>query len=192
MIGPLHNSVPSRTPIPMSTADGLNDIHDLFKTHGPALVRFLRYLGVGDSDRDDALQEVFLVVHRRMHELPEIEKVSAWLRAIAYNVARNWRRSRKRERAKSTVDIATTELASPSTGPEESLERTRARERLITLLTQLSEDQRSVIVLFEIEQLPMRQVAEIVGCPLQTAYSRLHSAKIALRRAWEEGSYVSR
>lgn len=176
----------------MSAEDGRRDIHDLFKNHGPALVRFLRYLGVSDSDRDDALQEVFLVVHRRIHELREIEKVSPWLRTIAYNVARNWKRSKRRRREKSTIDVATAELASPSGGPEENLDRTRARERLITLLTQLSEDQRAVIVLFEIEQLPMRQVAEIVGCPLQTAYSRLHSAKSVLRRAWEEGSYVSK
>lgn len=175
----------------MSATPRRSDIRDLFENHGPALVRFLRYLGVSDSDRDDALQEVFLVVHRRMHELREIEKVSPWLRTIAFNVARNWKRSKKRHRAKSTIDIATAELPSPSGGPDEDLDRMRARERLIELLARLSKDQRAVIVLYEIEQLPMRQVAEIVGCPLQTAYSRLQSAKSVLRRAWEEGSYVS-
>jgi RNA polymerase sigma-70 factor (ECF subfamily) len=53
------------------------------------------------------------------------------------------------------------------------------------LLESLDDDKRAVLVLYELEGLTMREVAEVVGCPLQTAYSRLHAARELLRAAWE-------
>jgi RNA polymerase sigma-70 factor (ECF subfamily) len=53
------------------------------------------------------------------------------------------------------------------------------------LLAELDDDKRAVLVLYEIEGLTMREVAEVVGCPLQTAYSRLHAGRDLLRIAWE-------
>ena len=53
------------------------------------------------------------------------------------------------------------------------------------LLDALDDDKRAVLVLYEIEGLSMREVAEVVGCPLQTAYSRLHAGRELLRAAWE-------
>jgi RNA polymerase sigma-70 factor (ECF subfamily) len=53
------------------------------------------------------------------------------------------------------------------------------------LLAGLDEDKRNVLVLYEIEGLTMREVAEVVGCPLQTAYSRLHAARDLLHAALE-------
>ena len=61
-----------------------------------------------------------------------------------------------------------------------------AREALVRLdgiLTGLDEDKRAVFVLYEIEQLAMAEVAEAVGCPLQTAYSRLHAARAEVTAA---------
>ena len=52
------------------------------------------------------------------------------------------------------------------------------------LLAELDDDKRQVLVLYEIEGLTMREVAEVVGCPLQTAYSRLHAARDLLQVAW--------
>jgi RNA polymerase sigma-70 factor (ECF subfamily) len=54
------------------------------------------------------------------------------------------------------------------------------RDRLLVLLDALTEDQRAVFVLYEIEQLTMNEIASAVGCPLQTAYSRLHAARARL------------
>jgi RNA polymerase sigma-70 factor (ECF subfamily) len=59
----------------------------------------------------------------------------------------------------------------------ETLERKELRGMLAELLEQLDEDKRAVFVLYEIEELTMKEIADIVGCPLQTAYSRLHAAR---------------
>jgi RNA polymerase sigma-70 factor (ECF subfamily) len=60
---------------------------------------------------------------------------------------------------------------------EDEVERRRALALLDGALDQLDDDKRAVFVLFELEQVPMVEVAEAVGCPLQTAYSRLHAAR---------------
>ena len=60
---------------------------------------------------------------------------------------------------------------------DEAYARKQARERLGALLSQLDDDKRAVFTLYEIEELPMKDIARIVGCPLQTAYSRLHAAR---------------
>ena len=62
-------------------------------------------------------------------------------------------------------------------GQEQELALARARERLNRVLAELDDDKRAVFVLFDIEGMPMEDVAEIAGCPLQTAYSRLYAAR---------------
>lgn len=74
--------------------------------------------------------------------------------------------------------------AQPATQLDE-LARTQARAQLLTILDRLDEDKRSVFVLYELEELGMKEVAEIVGCPLQTAYSRLHAARRVVVEAIE-------
>ena len=73
--------------------------------------------------------------------------------------------------------------------PDTSVE---SRAFVRQLLAGLDEDKRNVLVLYEIEGLTMREVAEVVGCPLQTAYSRLHAARdllqVALERAKAGGT----
>ena len=63
--------------------------------------------------------------------------------------------------------------------------RSEARQLLASLLDVLDSDKRAVFVLYEIEELSMKEVAEAVGCPLQTAYSRLHAARKLILEAAE-------
>ena len=62
----------------------------------------------------------------------------------------------------------------------------RAAHALDRLLAEMDDDRRRVFVLYELEQLPMREIAEILECPVQTAYGRLHSARRELRAAAEK------
>lgn len=187
---PSDNSSPERTRpevasfaavVDLAQASPAPTLRAIFEQTAPRLLRFLRYLGVNEGELDDALQEVFVIAHRRMSELREQAKLEPWLRAIALNVARNQRRARGRRREQPSAEPI--EIVAQD-GPYEDLERRRARAQLAGLLEQLTDEQRAVVVLYEIEQLPMREVAESLDCPLQTAYSRLHAAREALRRAW--------
>ena len=65
---------------------------------------------------------------------------------------------------------------------EHSIERSRHRKRLLELLDSLDEEKRQVFVLYEIEELEMKEIAEAMGTPLQTAYSRLRAARQTLAR----------
>jgi RNA polymerase sigma-70 factor, ECF subfamily len=156
----------------------------IFDGHAAAVSRTLRYLGVPEPDLMDAAQEVFLVVNRRFREFEGRSTLSTWIRQICLRVALSHRRRRGRRRE----DIVE---QPPDAGVEadqqSGLERREERVLLNRLLDALDDDQRAVIVLYEIELLPMREVAETVGCPLQTAYSRRKAALERLRVAMNEG-----
>ena len=72
--------------------------------------------------------------------------------------------------------------------PGEILRRRRALTALHAALDRLDEDKRAVFVLFEIEQLSMREVADAVGCPVQTAYARLYAARALVTQAFPAAS----
>jgi RNA polymerase sigma-70 factor (ECF subfamily) len=136
--------------------------------------RVLRHLGIAACDLEDTMQEVFMVVHRRIGEYREEEKIKAWLYAIAARVAKDYRRRLGRRREHLT-DAPPEESHGPTQAADvESQQALRVMERLIL---DLPEKQRAVFVLYEIEQMSMSEVALMVGCPLQTAYARLHKAR---------------
>jgi RNA polymerase sigma-70 factor, ECF subfamily len=153
----------------------------IFDEHARYVIRTLRHLGVGESDVDDVAQEVFVTVHRKLAEFEGRSKLRTWLYAICLRIASDHRRRAYvvRERATDNPPVDTGERTGQE--PDTSLE---SRAFVQELLAELDEDKRAVLVLYEIEGLTMREVAEVVGCPLQTAYSRLHAARELLQVAW--------
>jgi len=143
---------------------------------------------VREADADDVLQEVMLVVHRK---LPEFDgrALESWLYGICLRMASDYRRS-ARVRRELPVE----------TFPEAALEPTqvgaadgrRLQERLLRVLDELDDDKRGAFVLFEIEERKLREVAEAMGCPVQTAYSRLQAAREHVRRAFADAAAAER
>lgn len=150
---------------------------DVFRAEMGNVGRTLRYLGVREALLDDACQEVFLVVHRRLSDF-KTGSFRGWIRQICVNVARNQRRTTRRRRE--DVVEETPEVAAAAT-QDGDLEQCQLRERLLALLAELPEPQRVVFVLYELEELAMSEVAVAASCPLQTAYSRLHAARAAIK-----------
>src|SRR5690242_10249327 len=150
---------------------------EIFREHARYLWRALLGLGVQPGDVDDACQEVFLIVHRR---LPDFDgrALRSWLYAICLRVASEYRRSARVRREVSVERIP--ESQAPG-GQDETVHAGELGERLLASLDRLDEDKREAFVLFEIEELPLREVAEALGCPLQTAYSRLQAARARVR-----------
>jgi RNA polymerase sigma-70 factor (ECF subfamily) len=148
--------------------------------HAAGIARTLRYLGVPRGDIDDAVQEVFVVAYRRISDLEQPERVSAWLRGVAVNVARNRRRARRRSPIVS--DIEPPDIADAHV-PESLAAANELRARLLSLLDSLPDEQRAALVLFEIENVPMKVVATTLGISLATVYRRLEDARETLRAA---------
>ena len=163
-------------------ADSQPSLRTVFDEHARYVIRTLRHFGVREADVEDVAQEVFVAVHRKLPEFEGRSKLRTWLYAICLRVASDHRRRAYvvRERATDNPPVDTGER----TGDEAdtSLE---SRAFVQQLLGELDDDKRAVLVLYEIEGLTMREVAEVIGCPLQTAYSRLHAARDLLREAWE-------
>jgi RNA polymerase sigma-70 factor, ECF subfamily len=156
----------------------------LFKEYAAFVWRVLRRLGVPDADVEDVCQEVFVAVHRQLPQFEGRSKPSTWIYAIAMRRAASYRRTAMRKREQPLEQVELEREPAPSAADE--LQRVELRAALDRLLDRLDEDKRAVFVLYEIEELDMREVAEIVGCPLQTAYSRLYAARERLRRAAEQ------
>ena len=156
---------------------------DIFRQHARYLWRALLGLGVRPADVDDVCQEVLLVVHRR---LPEFNgrALRSWLYAICLRVASEYRRS---ARVRREVTVAEPPDAIASSGPLEEVQMRQLGGRLLEGLDELDEDKRAAFVLYEIEELTVREVAEAMNCPLQTAYSRLNAAREHMRSRFGVG-----
>ncbi|AKU94860.1 RNA polymerase sigma factor RpoE [Labilithrix luteola] len=137
--------------------------------------RFLRRLGVPTSSLDDATQEVFLVAARKFGEVqPGREK--SYLFGTAVHVARELRRKHGREQLADDPDDEAMEPASTST-PEDSLGTRQEYDVLVRLLDGLTDDLRTVFILFEIEGQSLTEISTILGVPLGTVSSRLRRAR---------------
>jgi RNA polymerase sigma-70 factor (ECF subfamily) len=157
---------------------------EIFRTQARYLWRALLGLGVRSADVDDVCQEVLLVVHRR---LPEFDgrALRSWLYAICLRAASEYRRS-----ARVRHELVVAELPEGSLAGSQ-LETVAAREawqHLLSALETLDEEKRAAFVLYEIEELSLREVAEAMSCPLQTAYSRLQAARTHVRAHFDSRS----
>lgn len=163
----------------------------LFTEHARRVWRTLRRLGVREADLEDVCQEVFMVVHRKLPEFRGDASITTWIYGICLRAASDHRRRAHVRREALPGELPDREIDAPQ---EDAAARREALAELDRLLAELDEDKRAVFVLFDLEELPMAEVAHLVGCPPQTAYYRLYAArreiegKIAARAAAEGGS----
>ncbi len=137
--------------------------------------RLLRRLGLGDADCDDACQQVFIVAARKI-ALIESGRERAFLVSAAWNELGHARRGHARRREVQRDEVIHEEL---DHGPaaDELLDQRRARALLDEVLLELSPELRAVFVLFEIEELGTKEIAEMLAIPPGTAASRLRRAR---------------
>jgi RNA polymerase sigma-70 factor (ECF subfamily) len=171
--------LPTLETTPVADAPTLAQV---FRDHAPFVWRTLRHYGVPEADLEDATQEVFLVVQRKLPEFRGDSSLRTWLHSICRRVAADWRKSRDRRRE--VLTDAPPDSLEPA-AQERLVHAQRTRTLLARLLADLDDDKREVFVLYEIEELPMAEVAASIGCPVQTAYYRLYAARRQVREAWQ-------
>lgn len=155
----------------------------LFEAHYASIWRLLRRFGVARAELDDAAQEVFWVAARRQADI-ELGREHAFLYGVALRVASNLLR-RQRELPCADEHTLLAELAADEASPEQALVERRARTLLDTVLARMPLELRTVFVLFELEGLQVRDIAELEEIPIGTVGSRL-------RRAREEFSAIAK
>jgi RNA polymerase sigma-70 factor (ECF subfamily) len=138
------------------------------------LLRF----GVRAADGEDMLQEVFVVVHTRLHTVDPAASLKSWLYGICLRVAAAYRRRAHIQRERS-LDAMPDEIAPRAAGPspEDAAAAGEARAQLDAVLDALDLEKRAVFVMFELDGLPCSEIAAIVGVPVGTVHSRLYAAR---------------
>jgi RNA polymerase sigma-70 factor, ECF subfamily len=149
-------------------------LRQLVDAHFGLVWRTLRFHGVPEAGADDAAQQVFFVLARRLAEIqPGTER--AFLFATSFRVASDARRAALRRPAGTEEDLAA--LQDPIPSADVLLDQARARAVLHEVLDEMPSDVRAVFVLIEIEELALAEVAKIIGAPIGTVSSRLRRGR---------------
>jgi RNA polymerase sigma-70 factor, ECF subfamily len=152
-----------------------------FEQHFSMVWRSLRRLGVAESALDDAVQDVFLVLHRRWGDFQRQSSLRTWIYGISLRVASDHTKRARRERARYSPEIP--ELESPAESPDSLYQQREAALILRLALAQLEDKERQILVLIDLEERSVVEAAEALSINLNTAYSRLRRARQSFEKA---------
>ena len=172
-------SAPER-PLTRENFDAVYDAHIEF------IWRSVRRLGVPDASTDDVVQAVLLVVFRRLEAFEGRSSVKTWMYEIIVRVVRDYRRTVRRKSPHlggADPDDPSLLAAPASERPDALADRADAARVVRELLDELDDDQREVFVLAELEQLTLREIAEVLRERPGTIASRLRAARSAFEGA---------
>jgi RNA polymerase sigma-70 factor, ECF subfamily len=154
----------------------------IYREHFGFVWRVLRGMGVAEAAAEDAAQEVFVVVHRRLHEFEARSSLQTWLFEIALRVASNQRR---RQRRKGAHEVLSPDLPSIDPTPADQADSRRALGEVLSILEGMDEGLRVVLVLALIEQLSAPEIGKLLNVNVNTVSSRLRRGREAFQSALE-------
>lgn len=172
--------------------------NQLVRLHQAAVFRqLLRVIG-DPAEAEDLAQEVFVTVFKAIDTFRGDSRLATWIHRIAQNHARNRLKyhGRHKRRGDTPLEETTEEsVAVPETGsrlprPDHEVEAHQAEVQIRLAITQLEPEQRTLIVLRDLENMSYEEIQEQTGLPSGTVKSRLHRARVALQerfRALSEG-----
>jgi RNA polymerase sigma-70 factor (ECF subfamily) len=167
---------------------------DFQRVYDEFLPRIRRYLArlARPGEADDLSQETFARVSQALAGFRGEAALSTWIYRIATNVAFDRARSPGFQLQARTAEPEA--LAALGTAPaiEQDIARREMSACVRDYVNQLPADYRTVVVLSELEELPDREIAEVLGISLEAAKIRLHRARARLRQMLEQGCDVSR
>lgn len=140
--------------------------------------RTLRRLGTAPSEIDDLAQEVFLALRRCWDDYDPTRPLRPFLFGISFRIASAYERKRRRE-----VAFGVVEVGDAGPGPDDALQSKQARALVIAALERIPLPRRAVLVMHDIDDVPVSQVAAVLDIPLFTVYSRLRKARRELEAA---------
>ena len=151
---------------------------DTFQKELDYVYRTLRRLGISSSEVEDLAQEVFLALRRSWGEYDQERPIRPYLFGIAFRIAAAHQRKRNRE-----VAFGTVEPGDSGPWPDEALQSKQARAMVLAALERIPLPRRAVLVMHDLDDVPVSEVASVLAIPLFTAYSRLRKARRELEAA---------
>lgn len=173
---------PQKAEKPQAEPPAALDFRTLYERWFDDVSRWVRAMGGPEADREDLVQDVFLVVHRRLPDF-DGQNVAGWLYQIARHRVRDFRRLLWVKHLLFGSVPLSESLSKNGASPVDSLETNEKRRTLERLLEKLNESERAAIVLFEIDGYSGEEIAQIQGVPLNTVWARIHKARKKLQAA---------
>jgi RNA polymerase sigma-70 factor (ECF subfamily) len=152
----------------------------------------VRRLGIEPDAVDDVVQEVFIVIHAKLHTLEKPESLRSWIYGIVRRTVSSHRRASHKHRDETSLPPETSTVAARQPNPLELTEQGSQIELLFRLLAGLSEAKREVFILAEIEEMTVPEIALALEIPINTAYSRLRHARQEFEAALSRETASSR
>lgn len=167
----------------MKEAPAPPTLPEIVEREGDFLWLTLQRLGVRHDDCQDVVQNVLMVVHRKLHTYDARLPLRAWLYGICMREASVHRRRAwvRRELPVGAQAMPEAEVAGPEDDPERAAESRQEQARLEAMLNELDPSMRSVLVMYEVEERSCDEIAEAHGIPVGTVHSRLSAARKLFR-----------
>ena len=177
---PGERTPPSPTPLPTGdgsgTAGDRPSLPEIYEACFGYVWTCLKRLGVWERDLEDAVHDVFIVVHRRLPDYDATRPIKPWLAGISARVASEFRRRAQHRREVVTED-KDMETASTIPAADSALLDKQRRELVLHALDRLEFDRRTVLVLHDIEGYAMPEISESLAINVNTLYARLRAAR---------------
>ena len=158
----------------------------IFDAEVPYVWKTLRRLGARPSDVEDLASEVWLTVHRRLDTYDRSRPIRPWLFGISFRVVTAERRLAHHRRevfVDGDAEGGNERLASSTPGADEQLSAQDAHRLVIDALQLVDVDRRAILVMHDMDGMPMKEIAGTLGVPVNTAYSRLRLGRDDFRGA---------
>jgi RNA polymerase sigma-70 factor (ECF subfamily) len=167
-----------------STAKDLPSFATIYKLYFDLVWTSARRLGVSQQAADDVVQEVFVIIHSRLHTVQQPDSLRSWIYGVVRRTVSGYHRSRKAKDA-TTIDVGFFEesLESSQLTPFEHTQQSAQLQLLAKLLRDLDDAKREVFVLAELEEMTAPEISESLDIPLNTVYSRLRAARQLFEQA---------
>lgn len=156
----------------MAVAGSLR-IEQLYRQWAAPVRRWASHLGGPAVDPDDIVQQVFLQVQRRVDSLQDPQLLRPWLFKVTQNEVRQARRREKWRRFFGQSDAVE---EAPAAAPSD-VDRLHASQTVHAVLSRLSEKDRTLIALFELEGLAGAEIAKLTGVKESAVWVQLHRAR---------------
>ncbi len=156
------------------------DLPAIYRSEFAYVWKTLRRLGAPPADVEDLAHDVFVVVHRHLGDYDPARPLRPWLFGIAVRVVSDYRRVGRNARE---IPRQILEVVDGAPSAEERAQEGEARALLMKALDDLDLEQRAVLVMHDLDEQPVPEIAASLSIPLNTAYSRLRLARAAVAAA---------
>jgi RNA polymerase sigma-70 factor (ECF subfamily) len=163
---------------------GVPSFSQIYQLHFNFVWSCTRRLGVSEIEIDDVAQEIFIVIHRRLHTIEQPEALRSWIYGIVRRTVSTYHRAKRAKLASTTSLKSEPDMQYPQQPtPHELAEQSDQVKLLWNMLEKLDAPKREVFVLSELDEMTVSEIALAIEVPINTVYSRLRSARQELEEA---------